>query len=49
MLSTAEMRAQLTAVGAEPVGGSPQQMAQQIDAEVQRCSALAKKINLELE
>lgn len=49
MLSTAEMKAQLSAAGAEPVGSSTQQMAQQIRSEVQRFTALAKKINLEVE
>jgi len=49
MLSTAEMKAMLSAAGAEPVGSSTQQMAQQIRSEVQRFTALAKKINLEVE
>jgi tripartite-type tricarboxylate transporter receptor subunit TctC len=49
MPSTAEMKAQLSTAGAEPVGSSTQQMAQQIRSEVQRFMALAKKINLEVE
>jgi tripartite-type tricarboxylate transporter receptor subunit TctC len=49
MLATPEMRSQLTAAGAEPVGSTSQQMAQQIHAEVQRFSALAKKINLDVD
>ena len=49
MLATPEMRSQLATAGAEPVGSSSQQMAQQINAEVQRFSALAKKINLDVE
>jgi tripartite-type tricarboxylate transporter receptor subunit TctC len=49
MLQTADMRATLWATGAEPVGGTPQQMAIQIQGEVRRFSALAQKIRLELE
>ena len=49
MLATPEMRAQLSAVGAEPVGGTSQQMGQQIKDEVQRFAALAQKVQLELE
>ena len=49
MLATPEMRSQLATAGAEPVGGGSQQMAQQIQAEVQRFSVLAKKTNLEVE
>jgi len=44
-----DMRAQLLRQGAEPVGGSAQQMAQQIQREVRQFGALARKINLELE
>ncbi|MCY1246914.1 hypothetical protein D9M72_601900 [compost metagenome] len=49
MLATPEMRAQLAAVGAEPIGSTSQQMGQQIKDEVQRFSALAQKVQLELE
>lgn len=49
MLSTAEMKAQLSTAGAEPVGSSTQDMAKQIRSEVQSFSALAKKINLDVE
>lgn len=49
MLALPEMREQLTKAGAEPVGSTSEQMAQQIHGEVQRFSALAKKVNLELE
>jgi tripartite-type tricarboxylate transporter receptor subunit TctC len=49
MLATPEMRNQLATAGAEPVGSTSQQMAQQINAEVQRFTALAKKINLDVE
>ncbi len=48
-LGTADMKAQLAAAGAEPVGSTASQMEQQIRAEVQRFAALAQKINLELE
>jgi hypothetical protein len=43
------MRNTLLATGAEPVGGNPSQMSQQISEEVKKFSALAKKIRLELE
>jgi tripartite-type tricarboxylate transporter receptor subunit TctC len=49
MLATAEMRAQLAAAGAEPVGSTPQQMAAQIHREVARFGALARKARLELD
>jgi tripartite-type tricarboxylate transporter receptor subunit TctC len=49
MLALPEIREQLTKAGAEPVGSSSEQMALQIHGEVQRFSALAKKVNLELE
>lgn len=49
MLAIPEMREQLLKSGAEPVGSTSEQMAQQIHGEVQRFSALAKKVNLELE
>jgi hypothetical protein len=35
--------------GAEPEGGTTEQMRQQINAEVKKFSALAKKINLQLD
>ncbi len=49
MLQSPEMRNTLLATGAEPVGGTQQQMAQQISEEVKKFSVLAKKIRLELE
>lgn len=49
MLATPELKAQLTTMGAEPAGGTPQQMAQQIQGEVQRFGALAQKLQLELD
>ena len=49
MLATPDMRSQLSAAGAEPVGNSPEQMAQQIQTEVARFSALAKKARLSLD
>ncbi|WP_310389165.1 tripartite tricarboxylate transporter substrate binding protein [Roseateles sp.] len=49
MLSNSDVKAQLAQAGAEPVGSTTQQMAQQIRSEVQRFSALAKKIKLEAE
>lgn len=48
MLGNPDMRNQLLNAGAEPVGSSTQQMAQQIRAEVQRFSALARQINLDV-
>ncbi|MGO4308070.1 Bug family tripartite tricarboxylate transporter substrate binding protein [Cupriavidus sp. RAF12] len=49
MLAIPEMREQLLKAGAEPVGSTSEQMGQQIHGEVQRFTALAKKVNLELE
>lgn len=49
MLTTPEMRKQLLDAGAEPVIGTTAQMAQQIQSEVARFSALARKINLNVE
>ncbi len=49
MLASPEMRAQLLAAGAEPVGSTAAEMAAQIRAEVSRFGALAKKARLELE
>jgi tripartite-type tricarboxylate transporter receptor subunit TctC len=49
ILNTPEVREQLLAAGAEPVGSTPEQMAQQIKAEVQQFTALAAKAQLELE
>jgi tripartite-type tricarboxylate transporter receptor subunit TctC len=49
MLILAETRQQLNAMGAEPVGNTPEQMKQQIAAEVTRFSALASKIKLQLD
>ena len=48
-LANPEVRNQLTAMGAEPVGNTPEQMAAQIKAEVIRFSVLAKRARLELE
>ena len=49
MLATPEMKAQLALMGAEPVGNTPEQMGQQISAEVARFGALAKKAQLQLD
>jgi tripartite-type tricarboxylate transporter receptor subunit TctC len=49
MLNSADMKAQLAAAGAEPIGSTTPQMAQQIRGEVQRFSALAQKLQLEVE
>lgn len=49
MLATAEMKSQLAAAGAEPVGNTPEQMAKQIRGEVERFGALAKKTRIELD
>lgn len=48
-LANPEVRSQLAAMGAEPVGNTPEQMAAQIKGEVSRFSALAKRARLELE
>jgi len=47
--ATPDMRAQLLQMGAQPVGSSAQQMAQQIQREVQQFGALARRINLNLD
>lgn len=49
MLALPDMREQLLKAGAEPVGSTSEAMGQQIHGEVQRFSALARKVNLELE
>lgn len=49
MLATPETRAQLATMGAEPVGNTPEQMKQQIDAEVKRFGELATKAKLQLD
>lgn len=49
ILQNPEMQAVLLASGAEPVGGTQQQMAQQINTEVKQFEALAKKINLKVD
>ena len=49
MLAITDMREQLLKAGAEPVGSTSDQMAQQIHGEVQRFTTLAKKVSLELE
>ena len=36
-------------IGAEPIGNSPEQMAQQIRADVERYAALVKKANVVIE
>jgi len=49
MLTAPETRAQLDAMGADPVGNTPEQMRQQIDSEVRRFGDLAKKAKLQLD
>jgi tripartite-type tricarboxylate transporter receptor subunit TctC len=49
ILQNPEMRAVLLASGAEPVGGTQEQMAKQINAEVKQFAALAKKIDLKVD
>ncbi|MFM7011904.1 MAG: Bug family tripartite tricarboxylate transporter substrate binding protein [Betaproteobacteria bacterium] len=49
ILQNPEMRAVLLASGAEPVGGTQEQMAQQINDEVKQFAALAKKIDLKVD
>jgi tripartite-type tricarboxylate transporter receptor subunit TctC len=49
ILKIPEVREQLLGSGAEPEGGTTEQMRQQINAEVKKFSALAKKINLQLD
>jgi tripartite-type tricarboxylate transporter receptor subunit TctC len=49
MLAAPETRAQLDAMGADPVGNTPEQMKLQIDAEVRRFGELAKKAKLQLD
>jgi tripartite-type tricarboxylate transporter receptor subunit TctC len=49
MLATPETRAQIDAMGADPVGNTPEQMKQQINTDVERFGALAKKAKLELD
>jgi tripartite-type tricarboxylate transporter receptor subunit TctC len=49
MLATPDTRAQLEAMGADPVGNTPERMKQQIDAEVKRFGDLAKKAKLQLD
>jgi len=49
MLAAPETRAQLDAMGADPVGNTPEQMKLQIDAEVRRFGDLAKKAKLQLD
>ncbi len=46
ILAAPDMRKQLAAMGAEPVGNTPAQMAVQIRAEVDKFSKLAQKIQL---
>lgn len=48
-LASAEMQAQLLAMGAEPVGNTPEQMDAQIRLEVERFTQLAQKVNLSLD
>lgn len=48
-LSTPEMKKQLAAMGAEPVGNSPAQMAAQIRTEIDKFSKLAQKAKLSIE
>lgn len=49
MVQQQDMKEQLASAGAELASSTPEQMAQQIRAEVQRFTALAKKTQLELE
>ena len=49
MLATPDTRTQLEAMGADPVGNTPERMKQQIDAEVKRSGDLAKKAKLQLD
>lgn len=49
MLAQPAVRSQLAAMGAEPVGNTPEQMATQIDGEVERFGALARKAKLKLD
>ena len=49
MLALPEVRSQLALMGAEPVGNTPAQMKVQIDGEVARFGALAKKAQLQLD
>lgn len=49
ILATPEMRKQLAAMGAEPVGNTPAQMAAQIRGEVEKFSKLAQKAKLSIE
>jgi tripartite-type tricarboxylate transporter receptor subunit TctC len=49
MLAAPEIRTQIDAMGADPVGNTPEQMKQQINAEVERFGALARKAKLQLD
>lgn len=49
MLAAGSTRSILVAMGAEPVGSTPTQMAQRITSEVERFAALARQANLRLD
>jgi tripartite-type tricarboxylate transporter receptor subunit TctC len=49
MLASPDTRTQLDAMGADPVGNTPDRMRQQIDTEVKRFGDLAKKAQLQLD
>ena len=49
MLGTPETRQQLALMGADPGGNTPDQLRQQIDGEITRFAALAKKVKLQLD
>lgn len=49
MLGKPETRQQLAQMGAEPGGNTPDQLRQQIDGEITRFAALAKKVKLQLD
>jgi tripartite-type tricarboxylate transporter receptor subunit TctC len=49
MPASPDTRTQLDAMGADPVGNTPDRMRQQIDTEVKRFGDLAKKAQLQLD
>lgn len=49
ILTTPEMKKQLAAMGAEPVGNTPAQMGAQIRSEIEKFSKLAQKAKLSIE
>ncbi len=48
-LALPDVRARLAQMGAEPVGNTPEQLAQQINGEVERFALLARKARLQLD